>query len=169
MRSPCPHDDILYDYLDHDQLKKISPEIREHVQGCARCREKLEQLLNERGFVFEKISALNPAFSPVPPPFKRHDRYSVQQNGISWLFKTKFKPAWAVVILLLVVFLFKPSLLRRTETMNYSEGPRLVDSLSIHASPRDSVKCQRWFAPMQDTTLIKTLLSSKRDATIVYF
>jgi hypothetical protein len=67
-----------------------------------------------------------------------------------------------------VAFIIKESITSKTDFNRYAGEQYAMDSLSVRHTPHDSSVYAQWLKSVDDTTIIKLMLKSKGDATVVH-
>jgi hypothetical protein len=173
MKRKCPDQGTLFAYLDRELDQTFSQKIEKHVEVCPFCHENLQNLKSDKEFVFAQVSILNPPLTAVPQWSKttllrpRPAQVSTLELILS-ILKNNLKPALAIMGMLLVTFFIKEKITTKSED-GRSHGERYaMDTLTVRHTPHDSSLYAQWLKTVDDTTLIKLLLKSKGDATIVH-
>lgn len=171
MKRKCPDQGALLAYLDHALDKYSRQRIEEHVASCHICQEQVRTLKSDKELVFAKMAVLAPGQSAVPPwPARSRSFRAAPMSPVEQLLailKSNLKPALAVIGMMLVAFIIKENIATKTEFNRYGKEQNAMDSLSVRHTPHDSSVYAQWLKSVDDTTIIKLMLKSKGDATVV--
>jgi len=172
MKRKCPDQGTLLGFLDHELDKTSQQQIKEHVAACRLCQERLRTLQCDKELVYAKLAVLAPAQTAVPPlPDRSRQLRTAPLSPVKQLLailKTNLKLALAILGMLLVAVLIREKITMKTDSNRYGSEPYILDSLSVRYMPHDSSRYAQWLKSVDDTTLIKLMLKSKGDATVVH-
>ena len=108
----------LRTYIDNMVSEAEQGRIRLHLSSCAQCRHELETLTGRADVVSERLTSLTPdPVAQVPrvgaalSRFEERRNEKENNNMLNRLFKRKYRPAWAVlgvVVILVVALTFQP-------------------------------------------------------------
>lgn len=112
----CVSEGVLRAYVDRELDSSELLQVQNHLEGCADCRRRLEELEGLAGRVRQHLSALGPgAESPANARlalsrFKAEHGDESEASGLARLFAKRWRPVWvaAFAVVLLVAFLAFP-------------------------------------------------------------
>lgn len=172
MKRKCPDLGALLGFLDRELDNNRRQQIEEHAEACSLCQERLQALKADRELVQAGLALLAPVQTAVPPWPGRSRRFrpaAVTPLEQLWVIvKNNLRPALAILGMLLVAFIIKEKIATKTDAGRFGSGPYAMDSLSVRHIPHDSSVYAQWLKSVDDTTLIKLMLKSKADATVVH-
>ena len=172
MKRQCPDLGLLFSFLDHELADSRFRQIEAHVAGCHDCQERLQSLKSDRELGQAGLALLAPDQTAVPPwPVRSHRLRPAALTPLEQLLaivKNNLRPALAILGMLLVAFIIREKITTKPDAGRFGSGPYAMDSLSVRHTPHDSSVYAQWLKSVDDTTLIKLMLKSKGDATVVH-
>jgi len=106
----CPNDAILRTHLDDELSGADLADVTQHLASCAACRQRFEEMANQKSRVNDALARLPNACDTTDPAvayarFRAElaSELEAQPSFVSRLFAPRWRPAWGVVTAVCVI------------------------------------------------------------------